>query len=95
MELSDKYVVKEDLFNIVIYKKISVEKKIDGKPSGMFEEKLRCLGYYSPTVKGRVQAYGRVLNTEISESESQTLQEILDITKKTEKEIYKIFESKD
>lgn len=93
MELSNKYTIKEDQYNLTLYETVDVETRVKGKRTGNVEKKERCVGYYSPTAKGRVQIYNRVLNNEISDKEEQSLQEILTIVNKTSEEIYEVFDN--
>ena len=91
MNLSEKYTIKEDNFNITLSEIRMVENKIDGKLSGTFTEKSLPIGYYSPTAQGRVQLYQRMLNTEISNLEKQGLQDILAIVQETSDNIMTFF----
>ena len=88
MLLSDKYVVKETPEQITLYEVI--ERNVygeDKKPTGETKKAEKLLGYYSNSAKGRSQAYNRLINSEISSSEKQDLQEILEIVRRCEEKV--------
>lgn len=91
MNLSEKYTIREDNFNITLSELCMVENKVDGKLSGTFTEKPRVIGYYSPTAQGRVQLYQRMIANEISDLEKQGLQDILDVVQETSDNIMTFF----
>lgn len=82
MILSDKYKLEEDNYNLTLSKKTIIQK---GDNAG--DIKWIAIGYYSPTLEGRVQVYNKLINLGISEEEDQGLENIIEIIKKAEEDI--------
>jgi len=82
MTLSDKYKIEEDRYNLTLYQKRIVK---EGDNAGKVN--WVSIGHWSPSLKGRSQLYQKVINLEISDTEKQELQQILDLIRKVSAEI--------
>lgn len=88
MILSEKYKVVEDTMNITLYE--MVKKNVldgQGEPTGEVKVTDKFKGHFSVTPLGRSQCYSKLINCEISDSEKQGLQDILDIVKRCEEQV--------
>ncbi|CAH9014518.1 hypothetical protein VPH5P1C_0220 [Vibrio phage 5P1c] len=93
MLLSNKYRVVEDTAQITLY--LLETKDVldsDKKPTGETKVVEKVLGFFSRTAQGRVQAYNRLINCEISGSEKQDLTAILDIVSRCEEQVKEFWE---
>lgn len=85
MLLSNKYRVVEDTAQITLFQLETKDILDDNKnPTGETKVVEKTLGYYSRTGSGRASCYNRLINCEVSESE--TLQEVLDTVKRCEEQ---------
>lgn len=94
MILSEKYKVVEDSANISLYELVTKDVLDENKnPTGETKIVEKHLGYFSTSPLGRGQAYSRLINSEISALEVQSLQEILDTVKRCEKQVVEFWEA--
>ncbi len=90
--LSDKYILKEDNYNINLYEIVDVRVKEDGEFTGEIVKKEKLVGHFSTSGMGRKQIYNRMINSEISNLEVQSLESILKVVEDTSKQILDWFE---
>lgn len=93
MILNNKYRIDEQSEQIVLIEKYQSQQKVDGKLTGVMIDKERTIGHWSRANTGRNQLYQRMLNLEISNSEKQDLQTILNIVNSFQDQIEDFFGS--
>lgn len=94
MILSNKYRIDEQSEQLVLIEMYKSPEKVNGELTGNMIDKEKVLGHWSRANVGRNQLYQRMLNLEISSSEKQDLQTILDIVNSFQSQIEDFFGSK-
>lgn len=94
MILSNKYRIDEQSEQLVLIEMYKSPEKVDGELTGNMIDKEKVIGFWGRANVGRNQLYQRMLNLEISSSEKQDLQIILDIVNSFQLQIEDFFGSK-
>jgi hypothetical protein len=90
----NNYRLREDNYNLTLEEFHQGGNKLRTK-EGVSKDRWVVIGYYPPTLNGRIQVFNRLVNLGISELEVQSFENVIETMERIESGIYDWLEKQD